>query len=280
MVAQIAEASTYALGHDEAEQRRLDLQGAFLRPHTERLFRDAGIGPGMRVLDVGCGTGDVSVLLADLVGPFGEVVGVDRSALVLATAKRQVADRGLRQVRFVEGDLATIRFAERFDAIVGRFVLMHLPDPAGTLRNLTAALRPGGIVAFQCAVHPTSAWSTPSHPLFDRVAGWIREGLERGGARPDMGLRLPAVFREAGLPSPELRLDGVLSHKADSAFMAWRVGTIRSLLPTIERYGIATPDEIGVATLAERLLAEQAAIGGVLCPILLGGAFARVRPRD
>lgn len=275
MVAQIAEASTYALGHDEAEQRRLDLQGAFLRPHTERLFRDAGLAPGLRVLDVGCGTGDVSVLLADLVGPAGEVVGVDRSALVLATARRRVAERGLRHVRFVEGDLAAIAFRERFDAIVGRFVLMHLPDPAGTLRNLTGALRPGGIVAFQCAVHPTAPLSTPAHPLFDRTVGWIREGLAKGGAKPDMGLRLPAVFRDAGLPAPELRLDGVLCQSADPAFMAWRVGTIRSLLPTIERFGIATPGEIGIATLAERLVAEQAEIGGVLCPILLGGAFAR-----
>jgi hypothetical protein len=152
---------------------------------------------------------------------------------------------------------------------------MHLPDPAATLRNLTAALRPGGIVAFQCAVHPTAPLSTPAHLLFDRVAGWIREGLAKGGARTDMGLRLPAVFQEAALPAPELRLDAVLSQSADPAFMDWRVGTIRSLLPTIERFGIATPDEIGIATLAERLLAEQAEIGGVLCPILLGGAFAR-----
>lgn len=76
----MAEASTsvYALGSTDAEHQRLMRQAAWLAPHTERFFRDAGIGPGQRVLDVGSGVGDVALIAARLVGPSGEVVGIER----------------------------------------------------------------------------------------------------------------------------------------------------------------------------------------------------------
>ena len=71
--------TTYALGHSSAEIQRLKNQAAMLRPITERLLRSAGIDAGMRVLDLGCGAGDVSMLAAELVGPAGFVVAIDRS---------------------------------------------------------------------------------------------------------------------------------------------------------------------------------------------------------
>lgn len=275
MVEQINGTEPYIVGDAADELRRLDLQGEIFRPHTERLLWDAGIGPGMRVLDVGCGTGAVTTLVASLVGPSGEIVGVDRSAEALETAERQVAARGLRQVRFVEGDIAEMAGDEPFDAIVGRFVLLHLRTPVTALRRLATLLRPGGVVAFQEIVIPTASLSTPPHPLGDRMTGWIRESLARAGANPDMGLHLPAVFAAAGLPIPQLRLDGVLTMTADPAFMDWGAGTTRSLLQAITGFGVATAAEVGIETLAERLTAEHADVGGVLCPLLLGGASVR-----
>jgi len=86
--------TTYALGHSPAEIQRLKNQGAMLRPITERLLRNAGIEAGMRVLDLGCGAGDVSVLAAELVGPEGSVVGIDRSQEVLNVAKERAREGG------------------------------------------------------------------------------------------------------------------------------------------------------------------------------------------
>jgi len=68
----------YVLGDTGAEHARLVRQAAIFNPFTERLFRDAGIGPGQRVLDIGSGVGDIAMLVARLVGPTGEVVGVER----------------------------------------------------------------------------------------------------------------------------------------------------------------------------------------------------------
>ena len=77
----------YALGQTAAETARLQRQAAFLQPFTERLFRDAGIGPGMKVLDLGSGAGDVAVLAARLVGSEGEVVGIDTNPSILESAR-------------------------------------------------------------------------------------------------------------------------------------------------------------------------------------------------
>jgi len=84
--------TTYALGHAAAEIQRLANQAAMLRPITERLLRSAGINAGVRVLDSGCGAGDVSMLAAELVGPGGSVVGIDRSQEVLKVARERAQE--------------------------------------------------------------------------------------------------------------------------------------------------------------------------------------------
>src|SRR5262245_50514383 len=123
----------YALGHSEQELQRLSRQGQALGPFTRQLFEEAGISRGMRVLDVGCGSGDVTFLAADVVGPSGNVVGVDRERRAVDWANARANSQGARNVIFVEGDPAEIEFDEKFDAIVGRLVLMYYPDTAGAL---------------------------------------------------------------------------------------------------------------------------------------------------
>jgi ubiquinone/menaquinone biosynthesis C-methylase UbiE len=81
---------TYFLGHSDAEVERLALQNAFYRDATERCLRQAGLTSGMRVLDIGCGGGDVSLLAAELVGPTGFVLGIDRSAQAVTAAHRRL----------------------------------------------------------------------------------------------------------------------------------------------------------------------------------------------
>src|SRR5712691_8101354 len=114
-------ASPYALGSTDAEHERLIWQAARVAPITERLFCEAGIGLGQRVLDIGSGVGDVAMLAARLVGPSGEVVGIERDARSIARARARVTEAALRNVSFTQSDVSQIPDSEPFDAAVGRF---------------------------------------------------------------------------------------------------------------------------------------------------------------
>src|SRR5467141_1363039 len=135
----------YALGSTDAQQARVIRQAAVLAPFTERFFRGAGIGPGQRVLEIGSGDGNVAMLVAKLVGPSGEVVGVERDAHSIARARARMAEAGLRNVTFTQSDVSQIPAGKPFDAAVGRFILMFLPDPLAVLRSLSQLVRPGGV---------------------------------------------------------------------------------------------------------------------------------------
>jgi ubiquinone/menaquinone biosynthesis C-methylase UbiE len=145
----VSEAQDYPLGYSAQEAQRLADQGAQLEELTEDVLRRAGLRRGMQVLDIGCGVGDVSLLAARMVGSDGAVLGVDKASSSVEIARRRVAALDVKNVQFEESDLAAFATDKKFDAIVGRFVLLYVPDRAMVLRNLTRHLRSGGIVALQ-----------------------------------------------------------------------------------------------------------------------------------
>jgi len=189
----------YALGHSEQELQRLSRQGQAFGPFTRQLFEEAGISRGMRVLDVGCGSGDVAFLAADLVGLSGQIVGVDRERRAIDWANARAHSRGTRNVNFVEGDPAEMEFDQLFDAIVGRLVLMYYPDPVDTIRKLMRHVRSDGLIVFQ-ELDLENARSLPVAPVFERSVTWIKQTLSATGARIQLGLELYPVFVAAGLP--------------------------------------------------------------------------------
>jgi ubiquinone/menaquinone biosynthesis C-methylase UbiE len=265
----------YALGYSEREQRRLISQARFWGDLTEDLFRRAGLQPGMHVLDVGCGAGDVSLLAAALVGPTGSVLGVDTSLSSVRFAHQRAQAAGLKHVGFYRGELDRFQPDDaQFDALVGRFVLMYLPDPAATLAHLLRFVRPGGLVVFQ-EIEISMARSVPEAPLFDVCREWIRETLRRAGFTNDMGSQLYPTFLRAGLARPEMILAGRVEGGAGSPAYELVAETVRSLLPMMERLGVATADTVQPDTLAARLEAEICAGGGVTMPPPLIGAWAR-----
>src|SRR3984957_161831 len=138
----------YELGHSAWELERLRRQAELVDPFTLQFYRDAGISKGMRVLDVGCGAGDTALLLAELVGDDGLVVGVDLAPARVAAAGDRVEKLGKRNISFRLAGLDAIEEGEPLDAVVGRYVLMFNPDPSGVIRALGKLARPGGIVAF------------------------------------------------------------------------------------------------------------------------------------
>lgn len=172
--------SDYVLGGADVEHDRLIRQGRRLAKFTDHLFREAGVGPGQRVLDIGSGVGEVALLVAHLVGGSGSVVGVDRDLAGLAKARARVAEAGLGNVQFIESDIASVHDGRPFDAIVGRFVLMFQPDPVAVLRALSACLRPGGVIVLQEASWPAFLSQVARLPLWTACATLICEALRRG----------------------------------------------------------------------------------------------------
>lgn len=262
----------YAPGHSPAELKRLTAQARLMEPFTRSIFTQAGIAAGMKVLDVGCGPGDVSFLARDLVGPEGRVTGADRSPEALDKARARAAELGYSNVTFVQGDPAELSFDEPFDALVGRFVLMYSPDPVQALRRLLRHIRPGGIVAFQETGGGTRSY--PRVPLFERLFELTGKAQQLSGAEPQMGLKLYPTFIAAGLPAPTQQVNGGIIGSQDAnveGLTAFLVQSLRSILPAIIKHGIATAEEIDVDTYAERMTRDLRAAGGVwLSPIFIG----------
>jgi SAM-dependent methyltransferase len=266
--------TAYALGDSAEEHRRLMLQSRFIGELTEALFARAGLAEGMHVLDVGCGAGDVSLLARDFVGERGSVLGVDRSAESVALARRRASIAGLHNVRFEESALEALQAHGPFDALVGRLILLYLPQPAEALKQLVQLVRPGGLVIFQ-EMDMAMGRSLPVLPLFQRASQWITSTFGRAGVDIDMGSRLFETYRRAGLPGPEL-LSAARAVGGDSPELcAWMAGTLASLMPLAERLGVATPDEVRIDTLASRLNAELVAAGGVVHTPVFVGAWTR-----
>ena len=243
----------YALGNSDAEHERLIRQAKWLTHHTEQLFRDAGIGPGQRVLDLGSGVGDVSLLLARLVGPSGEVLGVERDAHSIARAKSRAAELGFGNIRFTQSDVAEISSDRLFDAAVGRFILMFLPDPVGVLHSLTRLVRSGGVLAFQEPDWNSFLQQSARLPLWSISASLLAETFRRSGAHTNLGPELPRVFQEAGLPPPAMRTDTLLGAEQ------WMPEVLQSLRPKIEQLSLSAEPLGDFNTLACRLEAEIAA---------------------
>jgi SAM-dependent methyltransferase len=265
----------YVLGHSAFELERLARQERLIGPSTRQYFQAAGIAPGMRVLDVGSGTGVVAFLAAELVGPSGEVVGTDLAPTAVATANKAAVARGLTQVAFHEGDPAEMDFERPFDAVVGRYVLWCQADPGAMLRKLAKHLRPGGVIVFH-EMDWSFVRSEPPAPTYDRCCRWIIDSFDRAGTTTNMSARLHRAFVSAGLPPPAMRMQTVIGDAVTAA--DWLRGAAELaivLAPTMEQHGVATAAEIGVDTLSDRLIQEVTAGGGIVVGRADVGAWVR-----
>jgi ubiquinone/menaquinone biosynthesis C-methylase UbiE len=257
-------ASDYVLGHTARELDRLDLQGVLYRGVTRRAVVEAGVGAGWRVLDLGCGSGDVTRLVADLVGPNGAVVGVDRDEDAVRAAQARTTSA---HVRFLAAEARGSVPGAPFDALVGRFFLMHQRDPAAVLADAARAVRGGGVVVMVESSMDTlreGIHSRPRSELYDRVVRWKCDVVGGAGADLHAGMRLRETFERAGLPAPVTRLEARVDGAADSPVWTYMAESVKSMLPRARALGISTGPVDPVDTLARRLRDEVVGMAGVV----------------
>ncbi|KGI67816.1 class I SAM-dependent methyltransferase [Mycolicibacterium rufum] len=261
----------YVLGSDDAEIRRLQTQAAIIAEPTELLFRRGGLTPGMRVLDLGSGPGDVSFQVSQIVGPDGSVLGLERDPAQLAVAEQRRDAMGLTNVAFRSGDARTFVADEPFDAVVCRLLLMHLPDAVDVLAHHRRNLRPGGVfVAVDYDMSGVRA--RPEVELFTRVGSWLEAGFRHAQADPSVGMLFPVLFRDAGFADVGTLGLQLYWPPDNSEAAGYVVGVVRALHDAILASGVVTADELDLDTLEQRLGEQIRAAGAVwTVPTIVGG---------
>ncbi|MBV8374453.1 MAG: methyltransferase domain-containing protein [Candidatus Eremiobacteraeota bacterium] len=269
----MASSTGYALGYAEAEKQRLVRQAVRFEPILEAFLRDAGIREGDRVLDVGSGLGDVSLTLGRLVTYRGAVLGLERDGASIRTARSRVAKIGMRNVTFVQADVATFESDERFDAVVGRFILVFLPERVAVIRGLARLLRPGGVIAFQEPLREATQAINAHLPLQYACGTRLRDAFAQAGADTEIGGKVYALFQESGLRAPQLHCGAPIDGSDELALYAYDllVSVLRGTTNCGERTEL---DEC--ESLPRRLSAEMQAAKSCCAGPLVIGAWTQV----
>jgi ubiquinone/menaquinone biosynthesis C-methylase UbiE len=266
---------SYPLANNQAAFDWYRVQAEFYASMTQHFLQAAGICPGMNVLDVGSGAGDVSLILSRLVGPKGRVLGIDQSAEMIAAARSRVSAAGIKNTEFLQEDVTQASFRQEFGAIVGRFVLMYFKNASAVLSGLSRCVKPGGLVVF---IEPdySGARSSEPLPLTERIERLIEEALKLSGADTKMGLKLYRTFIEAGLEPPALQLGGRLGGGPEFPGYEIAAGFVGLLWPLIEKHSLAKSDDLNVTNLKERLRKEVTESGAVVVFPSIIAAHSRV----
>jgi SAM-dependent methyltransferase len=189
----------YLLGTHDEELARLGLQHRVWRPVVLDCWQRAGITVGSRVLDVGAGPGFASLDLAEIVGPGGEVIAVERSSRFVQAAIFASQQRGMNQVRVHELDLMTDALpAKDMDVTWCRWVACFVSSPRGLVEKIWNALKPGGIAVFHEYVNYATWQLVPPRPA---LADFVREVMaswRATGGEPDIASTLCGLLTETG----------------------------------------------------------------------------------
>lgn len=184
----------YVFSEYEYENLRLTYQGNLLKEISEDFIVRLGFKPGLKVLDLGCGTGEFTFIAAEKVGKKGKVVGIDRSTSAIKEAKDRAKELGFHNITFEEGDIEQLKFEGQYDVVMGRFILSYLEEPENILSKICSQLEGVSYLVFQ-------EWQLdnppPMYPLSDYMLHYhkiILETLNLAGVDMNMGLKLWSVF--------------------------------------------------------------------------------------
>jgi len=151
---------------------------------------------------------------------------------------------------------------DEVDAVIGRLILMHLPDPISTLRQVAGLVRPGGLIAF-CEFDIGAARSIPESPLSRALVDAIARVFQGAGLDPAFGAALHTLFRRAGLGVPQLTIAAPVGTANDTEVWAYAVEVWRLVFPLAEQLGLVTDELADIDTLLPRTL-EQAAVADAI----------------
>jgi len=245
-------AQEYVLGTGADELARLAFQHRLWADAAHGAWRRAGIGPGQRALDVGCGPGFASFDLAELVGAAGRITSIDESAGFVEHLRQQAAARGLGQLAGHVGDVQKladhpgVAGSGPFDLAYIRWVLCFVTSPESVVRDVARVLRPGGRLVvhdyFNYGAMGIAPHGTAFAALYDRVVAATAASWRGRGGDPDVVGRLPAMCEGSGLKVTDIRPHQRIARPGETMFH-WISTWWRNYVPKLAEMGaISTAD--------------------------------------
>ena len=223
-------------------------------PDTAALFARAGLRPGMRCIDLGCGGGEVTLEMAKGVAPDGIVCGVDMDEVKFGLAKTAATERGVANVEFLVGNVNNWDEPDSYDLVYPRFLLHHLSRPVELLGRMWVAVRSGGVLIVEDADY--DGWCChPSNEGFEFFLRAYAEVVRRRGGDHTTGRKLYEFFLEAGIPTPAVTLVQSVSIGGESKDLAW--STLDAVGEAIVSENVATADELAAALASLRQFTDD-----------------------
>ena len=231
----------YVLASGVSGRERLRILGRVMEDGTRILLDKAGVGEGMACLDAGCGGGDVSVLLANLVGPAGSVLGIDRDAATIDIAQGEAQEKGLDRVTYRCLDILDFDAPQSVDVLYCRFLLTHLPERDEAVRQLLAALRPGGLAIFE-DIDFSGHFSAPNSDAMQEYMRLYSAATRHLGGDATFGLRMPAFLKNAGVSDLAVRINQPAALEGETKLI--NALTMQAAADHVVEAGLATDEEI------------------------------------
>ena len=230
----------YAIRGGKEGKERLDVLARVLQPTTAQLFDRVGLSSGMKCLDIGCGGGHVAISMARLVGPEGCVVGSDKDAEILALARQDAEAAKVTKVKFQQLDACAFLGRNIFDLAYARFLLSHLNEPNNCLAAVVEACTPGGTIVIEDTDF-SGSFCYPISAAYERYNELYQKLVQRRGGDPNIGPKLPAMLREAGMQEVELSVVQPAHLQGEGKLMAPL--TMARISDSLITEGLATESE-------------------------------------
>lgn len=233
--------SRYVISGGQAGKDRLKLLSEVMRPTTSQLLGTIGVGAGMTCLDVGCGGGHVTLLMAGLVGPLGKVIGTDSDREILALARQDAETERLYNVEFRHADASVSPEEKGYDLAYARFVLTHLSAPEKCLSAMVKACKPDAWVVIE-DIDFTGSFCHPYCAAYQRYTELYQEVVRRRGGDANIGPRLPGMLRQSGVKGVQVNVVQPTHLEGDGKFIASI--TMQRISGSVISEGLATEDEV------------------------------------
>ena len=231
----------YAIRGGQEGKERLDLLACVMLPTTMQLLDRVALIRGMKCLDAGCGGGHVAMLMASIVGPEGRVIGTDIDEEILALARKDAQGASVANIEFQYMDACTPLWREKFDLIYARFLLSHLRKPERCLAAMVNACHPKGTIVIEDTDF-SGSFCYPICAAYDRYTELYQKIVQRRGGDPNIGPKLPAMLRIAGLQGIELNVVQPAHIDGEGKWMA--PVTMSRISDALIADGLATEEQV------------------------------------